>query len=80
MKILVTQEHIEKGCRVSSGFCPIALAVSAATLIDNVGVTRNRIRIGALCLKTPRSANRFINRFDRWLEVKPFSFTLKEVI
>lgn len=93
MKITVTQEHIDKGLFGSSMNCPIALSVGEHErakncivsvdstivieeyIIDDDVVTNGRHIY--LQYSMPEKAREFIRRFDRYLEVKPFSFEAK---
>lgn len=74
IKIHVTSEDIERGQKSSCDFCPGARALKR--------VTRLPLQVGSLTImknwvsvaKTPRSLQRFINRFDTGKPVKPFAF------
>lgn len=87
MKINVTAEDIKNGARVHCCICPVSLAIRRALnqpinlenyfnvqtgfmLISIVGEEVKRYN-------TPKSVQRFINKFDMGKEVKPFSFFLK---
>jgi len=84
--IKVTQEHIDSGITNSCYKCPIALAVNELVKPSGilVGASVNTLSIRYFkndklnTFLTPRSAQRFIKRFDRKLSVKPFNFYLKE--
>ena len=77
MKIYVRRRHIKAGkCRAARS-CPIALAFEE--------VVGERPLVDAYSLSThdkgfalPRSARRFIERFDQDKPVKPFAFFLRE--
>jgi hypothetical protein len=81
--ITVRQEHISAGIKLNCLACPIARAVAEQVPELN----QPRVRDKAVStgwsiegnLKTyllPRSAQRFIKRFDKGKEVLPFRFTL----
>jgi hypothetical protein len=79
VKICVTLDHINRGERVWSTDCPIALALKesykyAIVSPDRIIVTTGSGHIAAF---TPRSARRFISRFDLGKSVKPFNFILE---
>jgi hypothetical protein len=76
MKIHVRRRHIEKGDRVSSMNCAIALAVHELTR-ERVIVLTSIIRVGDKVSGVPAIARRFIARFDAGKPVKPFAFVLK---
>ncbi len=77
VKVAVTQSHIVDGSRTNaSTCCPIALAVRG------MGYERASVAANYVNLKTgqrqhlPRSAQRFIQRFDNCKKVNPFNFFL----
>lgn len=84
MKIYVTQEHINRGIKNDCIRCPVALALFDAF----PNTKRVDVDTGTLFWtnsmgdrnwsKTPRSVWRFINRFDRGSDVKPFAFIWRE--
>ena len=80
--VKVTQEDIDNGVICSGGLCPIALA-SAREFGLNTEVNKVRCRVfrkGRFVVDDydlPRSARRFITRFDKGKIVKPFNFKLK---
>jgi hypothetical protein len=84
--ISVKKKHINAGLGGICMYCPIALAVAEQTdwvaeinkdgiqyLIDDElhGIFRDQE------VELPRSARRFIARFDKGLPVRPFSFYLE---
>lgn len=80
--VRVTREDIRKGCRFGGSTCPIALAISRAlSLPADVGPNNFQLCHEPLFGRTnhplPLSAQRFIDRFDAELAVKPFSFKLR---
>ena len=76
MKIYVRRKHIKAGTRGSSRKCPIALAfeevVGEQPLVDNDSLSTHDEGFAL-----PRSAQRFIKRFDHNKPVKPFAFFLR---
>lgn len=83
IKINVKNKYIEKGVRNSFGRCPIALAITdqckpikgiAVEVCGGVFCNDNIMR-----WQLPRSARRFINKFDTNKVVEPFSFYLQDV-
>lgn len=77
--ISVTEEHIKNGEPCMCQYCPIAWAIGLAckpflfkeVREDCVVVTETEDRV-----RLPRSARRFIHRFDSGKSVKPFRFYL----
>jgi hypothetical protein len=78
MKIVVTQEHIDKGKIDHRCLCPIALAFSDAGLGD-VTVSLNNAYTRTTLWILPLEARLFVEEFDSGVEVKPFSFELEVV-
>jgi hypothetical protein len=80
-KIYVTKDHIKEGGQLSMYFCPIALAMDSAGL--DAEVTEKTVGIRPITNKNrrrvnlPRSAQRFIRRFDTGMRVEPFNFVIK---
>ena len=81
--IKVTKEDIANGCPESTNNCPIARAILRQVKTDwvSVGYCIKVVDQDAqhLKYKCPRSAKRFINRFDNGEPVKPFNFYLEKV-
>ena len=73
MKVKVTQEHINKGLKGSSCYCPIALAIG-----PNCVVQYSHITIGNKEYRTPQAVFEFLHAFDNGLPVKPFEFELND--
>lgn len=88
--IEVTQEDIDHGKRLDSSKCPIARAIkrhfptSETMKIVQAGLKGiyywDNHMAKEIC-PTPRSAYRFIRKFDRWGRngVKPFNFYMESV-
>jgi hypothetical protein len=89
--IRVTQEDINNGRPDDSFNCPVALAIQRELRTNSIDVvchfgytkiplvfkplnTYYVIQTGSLL---PRSANRFIKKFDAHKEVKPFNFYIE---
>lgn len=83
-EIHVRQEEINDGYGWGEGsieMCPIALAITRQSKLDEVWVTGNAV---AYCRATraievamlPDSARHFIRRFDNGDEVHPFRFSI----
>ena len=86
IKIQVTEQDINRGRKHSTANCPIAKAIrrqvkekqTASSGANVISVTPEHIRFGDYVDKTvSRSAKRFMNKFDRGGEVRPFSFIVK---
>lgn len=83
-KITVNKTNIKKGKPCSAGGCPIALAVGrefpgkVVSVSDDVIEVFEPFKYGATAVfyHTPRSAQRFIKRFDNGQPVEPFTFAL----
>ncbi len=76
--VKVEQRHIDKGV-IQSDSCPIALAlrgyVRPSCSIDvNADGTA---RISGKITSMPKSARRFVEKFDDSVKVKPFNFRVK---
>ena len=83
MIIEVTQEDIEKGIRMSSLSCPIALALRRTTGRD-LRVGHLHIRDGenfsnGVIAHSTWSMQKFIDHFDSGEPVKPFRFRFTEI-
>lgn len=84
MIITVTKTDIKKGKKESTTCCPIALAVKRKLKKPQlIYVFRDEIRFGRQWgnnydndIDLPKSAVKFIDKFDDGEKVKPFSFTL----
>jgi hypothetical protein len=75
MKIKVTQKDIDKasfGCNT----CPISQAIMRQLNIEYVSTFPCGIMFNENIYNSPKSAVRFINRFDNHKLVKPFNFIL----
>ena len=80
-KIRVKQEHIERGIQESPCCCPIALALKEQiNTFDSrfVQVLGRFVSLGYYekRIQLPRSAKRFVRRFDYGYKTKPFNFVL----
>lgn len=75
MKIYVRRRHIKEG-GLRSVNCPIALAFYELTG-ETPSVCERVIECLLKSYALPRSAQRFIARFDAGKPVKPFAFTIK---
>lgn len=77
--VIVTQNHIKRGRRNNSNYCPIALALKETLGLKTVSVS-DGVRFGGgyegLRVRLPLKARKFIEAFDDKKLVKPFSFTL----
>jgi hypothetical protein len=78
MKIKVTKFEIDHGRPGDILYCPIALAMNKFGLgpvtvgLDDVEAPNGRI------FQLPRSAKRFMFRFDDMKPVKPFNFIIED--
>ena len=79
MTITVEQEHIDKGEKMNSSRCAVALAIEAATgvtpEVDYAEVTMQYEDHAVRC-HLPEAASLFVDEFDKGLPVEPFSFDL----
>jgi hypothetical protein len=82
IKISVTQKNINSGTRDECTTCPVALAIITRTgrnvlvASDCVDFSPDNYYSGKM-IPLPRSARRFINRFDQAKPVEPFNFFLE---
>lgn len=76
MIISVEQKHIKKGKRMSCGNCPIALAIKEQTYLESLSVGAEDVRSVWRSIPLSRSAQRFVQAFDKRKPVKPFKFKL----
>lgn len=77
MKIKVTEKHIKSGARGKMNYCPIALALAeSGWRTPYVLPTEARKGKYGKIRQLPRSAQRFISRFDSSKPVKPFNFMI----
>lgn len=74
----VTQEDINSGVAYSPELCPAALALKRnyPSLSNDVEVLGEEIVVGPLKHRNSKALMKFIRRFDRGKNVKPFSFYL----
>lgn len=75
MKVEITQEHINKGTRGSSYYCPIALAIKEKT-DRGIQVAPWYVRtlddkVPHVFLNNPKEVEEFIREFDAGNEVSP---------
>lgn len=85
MRVKVTQEHINKGERISCSRCPVALAIADITNVV-VSVTTTcfyrlkKTRQDRFHLRKkvdmPLEVRKFVRRFDSYQPVEPFEFDL----
>jgi hypothetical protein len=81
VKIHVTQDDIDKGIQSNCVECPVARALNRAGIkglvaSGFVSVNDGDTFYNGFYAELPRSASRFINRFDKGWSVKPFDFFL----
>ena len=76
MRVQVTQDHIDNGCRGLMGSCPIALAVRELTGANNVLVLDCGVIADGRDSGIPREAREFVRRFDNGEKVQPFDFEI----
>lgn len=78
MKVDVTQEHIDCGKPLEPLYCPVALAIDEqAHKVVIVNYWKLAAADDSFSSPTPVVVRRFVERFDRGLSVKPFSFELE---
>jgi hypothetical protein len=84
--IQVTGDDIEKGARRDCGKCPVALALTRAwhaipgfgwvqAELDQLGVWLDQGTWGYEAAPPPEAVTGFMDRFDDYEDVFPFSFT-----
>ena len=77
VRVEVTQEDIEKGKRKAGWACPIARAIKRRVPQSrrrDVFVEHALWEVGYHVRPLPRTAQRFVKRFDAGEPVKPFAF------
>lgn len=76
--ITVTDDHIKQGVKRECTLCPVALAIRSQLPDSNIDVYRSTFLIAAgHIIKAPESVRKFIDKFDKGMDVKPFSFYLE---
>ena len=80
MRILVSQECIDKGKAGDSRFCPVALSLQAAGLdspaVGPLRIWWKRHDKRVMYQDPPDSVKWFVRRFDDGETVRPFTFEL----
>ncbi|QGJ91970.1 hypothetical protein SEA_KEELAN_5 [Gordonia phage Keelan] len=77
MKVVVTQEHIEKGDKGSPVSCPVALALNDAGMEGYYRVESRHLRTAIGKFPLPTEARQFIAKYDtHGGPVEPFEFEL----
>lgn len=82
-KIHVTALDIKQGVRFNPECCPIALALRRELQMwgeEDICVSRVTIDIEEQRIPTPKSALRFIRKFDEKRPVKPFNFLIPAAV
>jgi hypothetical protein len=90
LRVRVTQEDIDKGCKYASDNCPVSRATNRAleghfgegawsACVSPLRMIANRALArdddkSMLLASTPESASEFVWRFDSGFRVKPFEF------
>lgn len=78
--ISVKSHHIKEGRKGSPLNCPIALALKEQEIFSDPVVGKDEIHlvrgITFVTYRMPRSAKRFIKKFDASKKVNPFNFVL----
>jgi hypothetical protein len=83
MTVEVTAEDIAKGRRNDCNRCPIAIAIKRsagcafASAAPGVAFVSIDLDGGSTRYRLPREASLFINDFDRYAGVDPFSFDME---
>lgn len=77
--IKVKRKHIQQGIAGSCKRCPIASALAEQFETSAIWVNDKYVQVNFVSFKLPRSASRFVCRFDDGKKVKPFNFFLKEI-
>lgn len=84
-RVTVTREDIAKGKRENCVACPVARAIMRITGCLASGY-RPIVEVDIVCIEAddnpvrarlPKTAQDFISRFDRWLNVAPFEFEIE---
>ena len=76
MIINVTRQDIRNGDKDGRYSCPVALAIKRHTQNPDVVVDEEIAEISGKYYELPRSATRFILKFDKTGKGKPFKFRL----
>jgi len=76
IKIVIKQEHIDKGIPVRPQYCAVALALDRDPY-ESWGVRPDCIRIGRNEYIPSLELRRFIRRFDSNLLVEPGTYTAR---
>lgn len=76
MRITITKNHIKRGKRYRSEYCPIALGLKERFKKEDVRVQQYNAEIGIYYIPLSQRACKFIEDFDNKKKVKPFSFNL----
>ena len=76
MKIIVTQEDIDRGEPTECGRCPVARAIKRATGRKRLKVWTAMVIISQKRFSLSQRVTDFIYAFDNAEPVKPFSFSL----
>ncbi len=83
VKVTVTEQHIKRGKKSNTNFCPIALALKGQLGLRSVVVDGDVVEFGVdkegdggFSINLPVEAQEFVRAFDDGETVKPFSFTL----
>jgi hypothetical protein len=76
IKVQVTQEDIDEGCRGDFACCPIARALWRVFPEKSVMVEFHCVWIGDMKRELPPDAVRFIEEYDTNHLVQPFEFSI----
>jgi len=81
LRIDVTMQDIQKGQPKTACDCPVALAIKRNPKVVNAIVTYDKITVfihdqAWYDMEVPEIVGHFLNKFDRYELVEPFSFTL----
>lgn len=74
--VKVSQRHISNGIAGEQDSCPIALALRGVVKCG-ASVLSNQVVIGGKFYATPKSARKFVEKFDDDVKVKPFNFRMR---
>lgn len=82
MHVVITQDHIDKGCRGSYGNCPVALACLDAGL-EHPWVSASFVNYGPggweFSFVTPDDVHQRIITYDKTGFMEPFEFDLRSL-
>ena len=77
IKVYVTKQDIKKGEPAETYKCAVTLALKKRLGIKDIRVEGSFCSINGDYYALPKKVCYFVSRYDRLVDVKPFSFTFK---